>query len=169
VYVQTAALPASGSYGAGQAFWGTYNAAAPGDTIGVRYMTAVNDGVILCTGITNTALAPVHTYTNLFAVIGGQLTCALDGAQPLALVNGVQQLQVWYGVKRTVTSDYNVDTYLTATQMNVAGPNGNDWNNVSTVKVRLTFVNPLANQPGQPATVAFERVVAVMARAGVHT
>ena len=85
----------------------------------------------------------------------------------------MQNLQVLYGVKRTpALSDYNVDTYLTADQMNTAGVNGNDWNNVSSVRVILTFTNPLynpASPAGQPATIAFERVIQVMARAGVHT
>jgi len=28
----------------------------------------------------------------------------------------------------------NVDTYLTANQMLLAGPNGNDWDNISSVR-----------------------------------
>ena len=107
----------------------------------------------------------------------GQLQCRLtDGGTgavingPLTIVNGVANLQVYYGVKRnSAPADYNVDTYLTADQMNTAGPNGNDWLNISSVRVILTSTNPLAAQPGQPATIAFERVIQVMARAGVHT
>jgi hypothetical protein len=53
---------------------------------------------------------------------------------------------------------------------NAASPCGfDDWSNISSVRVQLTFVNPLASQPGQPATIVLERVIQVMARAGVHT
>jgi type IV pilus assembly protein PilW len=165
LYAPWNALPAAAPYAQGVAFWGTHTAAAPGDTIGIRYMTEINDGVIVCNGGSNTAFNPVHTYTNLFSVVGGQLMCQLDNAAPVALVNGVNSLQIYYGVKRDFAfSDYNVDTYLTADQMTAA-----DWTNISSVRVQLIFVNPLANWAGQPATISFQRVVEVMARAGVHT
>ena len=81
--------------------------------------------------------------------------------------------QVYYGVKRNfAASDFNVDTYLTADQMCSAllNPCGsNDWSNVSSVRVILTFTNPLAAQPGQAPTIQFERVIEVMGRGGVHT
>jgi type IV pilus assembly protein PilW len=162
---ELSALPAVGPYVAGQAIYGTYNAGIPGDTIGVRYMTAINDGVIVCTGGTNTAFNPTHSYINVFAVVGTQLVCQLDGAAPVALVNGVTNLRIYYGVKRNFAfNDYNVDTYLTANQMLAA-----DWANVSSVRVQLTFTNPLAAQPGQAPTITFQRVVEVMSRGGVHT
>ena len=171
---------------AGQAFSGCHTATTAPDTIEVRYRTELSDGVIFCDGSTNTTQDPTGLYVNQFTVAPpagntpGQLQCQLsDGATgavirgPVTIVNGVENLQVLYGVKRTpAPSDYNVDTYLTADQMNTAGPNGNDWNNVSSVRVILTFTNPLynpASPAGQPATIAFERVIQVMARAGVHT
>jgi len=173
----SSALPAAGAYQAGQAFTGTQGAGGP-DSIGVRYRTAGGDGVILCDGSTN--LGPVGTslaYTNLFTVVPpaagvpGKLLCTLnDNPTPLAIVSGVQGLSVYYGVKRNPgVTDYNVDTYLTADQMLLAGPNGNDWGNISSVRVILTFTNPLAGQPGQQPTIVFERVIEVMSRAGVHT
>lgn len=171
VWTPASALPPAPNFVAGQSLWGTHSATAPGDTIGVRYMTKLGDQVILCDGSTNTG-NPVHTYTNLFSVApggagvqGGQLQCQLDANAPVALVSGVQNLTILYGVKRNfATDDYNVDTYLTADQMQAS-----DWPNISSVRIRLTFTNPLANQAGQPATILFERVVAVMARAGVYT
>jgi len=147
----------------------------------VRYRTANGDGVILCDGSSNTAPPPgSQLYTNVFTVVPpvgavpGQLQCTLTiGAAanaPLTLVTGVQGLTIYYGVKRNpAVVDYNVDTYLTANQMLLAGPNGNDWLNISSVRILLTFTNPLAGQPGQPGTIIFERVIEVMARAGVHT
>jgi len=172
------ALPAAGAYQVGQAFTGTQGAT---DSIGVRYRTANGDGVILCDGSSNTAVPPgSQLYTNVFTVVlpvgavPGQLVCTLTiGAAanaPLTLVTGVQGLTISYGVKRNAAVvDYNVDTYLTANQMLLAGPNGNDWLNISSVRIVLTFTNPLAGQPGQPGTIVFERVIEVMARAGVHT
>jgi len=101
--------------------------------------------------------------------VPGQLLCTLNGNPPLAIVSGVQGLSIYYGVKRNPgVTDYNVDTYLTADQM-LLPPNGNDWGNISSVRVILTFTNPLAGQPGQQPTIVFERVIEVMARAGVHT
>ena len=172
------ALPAAGAYQVGQAFTGTQGAT---DSIGVRYRTANGDGVILCDGSSNTGVPPgSQLYTNVFTVVPpvgavpGQLQCTLTiGAAanaPLTLVTGVQGLTIYYGVKRNpAVVDYNVDTYLTANQMLLAGPNGNDWLNISSVRILLTFTNPLAGQPGQPGTIIFERVIEVMARAGVHT
>jgi len=173
----SSALPADGAYQAGQAFTGTQGAGAP-DSIGVRYVTAGGDGVILCDGSTNPGPAGTsQAYTNVFTVVPpaagvpGKLLCTLnDNPTPVALVSGVQGLSIYYGVKRNPgVTDYNVDTYLTADQMLLAGPNGNDWGNISSVRVILTFTNPLAGQPGQQPTIVFERVIEVMSRAGVHT
>jgi type IV pilus assembly protein PilW len=169
----SSALPAAGAYQVGQAFTGTQGAT---DSIGVRYRTANGDGVILCDGSTNTGPGLNLLYTNVFTVVPpvgavpGQLQCTLNGNPALTLVTGVQGLTIYYGVKRNpAVVDYNVDTYLTANQMLLAGPNGNDWLNISSVRIVLTFSNPLAGQPGQPGTITFERVIEVMARAGVHT
>jgi type IV pilus assembly protein PilW len=176
-------LPASGNYAVGQAFFGTHPGGTAPDTIGIRYRTALNDGVIMCDGSTNTTTGPTRLYLNQFTVVPpvgttpGQLQCQLtDGTTganingPVTLVNGVQNIVVYYGVKRNpVPADYNVDSYLTADQMNAA--NG-DWGNISSVRVILTFTNPLctpACQPGQQPTIAFERVIEVMSRAGFHS
>src|ERR1700686_3373087 len=100
VWQPLTSLPLAGPYAAGQAFTGTHAGGVP-DSIGVRYRTAINDGVIVCTGATNTAQGPTHLYTNKFTVVPpagnvpGQLLCQLDGiAPPLAIVNGVQGLLV---------------------------------------------------------------------------
>jgi type IV pilus assembly protein PilW len=169
------ALTAAGAYQVGQAFTGTQGGAGVPDSIGVRYVTANGDGVILCDGSSNTGPGAFLLYTNVFTVVPpaagvpGQLVCTLNG-NALTLVTGVQGLTIYYGVKRNpAITDYNVDTYLTANQMLLAGPNGNDWLNISSVRILLTFTNPLAGQPGQQGTIVFERVIEVMSRAGVHT
>ena len=161
-------LPAAAPFGQGQPFQGTHSAAAPGDTIRVRFRTAINDGVINCIGGSNTAFNPSHVYTNAFSVsAAGQLQCSLDGAAAVPLVSGVTNLAIYFGVKRSfAVTDYNVDTYLTADQMLNA-----DWNNISSVRVILTFTNPLYKGPGggQAPTISFDRIIEVMAHAGAYT
>ena len=157
---------------AGQALFGTHpnGAAAPGDTLMVRFYTESLDPVLNCHGTSNTSGAAV-LYTNTFSVVAGQLTCDPgDGTGPLPLVNGVQNLQVVYGVKRNfAVAGNDVDTYLTADQMTNA-----DWINLTSVTITLTFVNPLAcagpclqgQSANQPAVINFTRVVDVMNRTG---
>jgi type IV pilus assembly protein PilW len=162
------------NFGSGQAFFGTQGSAvlpAPGDTIYVRFRTAQNDGIINCTGSQNTAFNPDHVYTNEFFVNAGtgQLMCSLDGAAAVPLVSGVVNLQVYYGVKRAVpATDYNVDTYEQANAMQAS-----DWDQISSVRVVVTFANPLWGTPNQPVAIpqyiTFERVIQVMGRAGDYT
>jgi hypothetical protein len=80
------------------------------------------------------------------------------------LVPGVKNLQVWYGIS-TQAGINNVDTYKTADQMAAA-----DWSNTTSVRVTLTFVNPLyaaAQSAQQPQYVYFTRVIALQGRTGV--
>ncbi len=164
------ALPQDGSIQAGQAIYGSSGAGAPGDSFSVRFQTMSGDTINNCTGGTNTTGAN-HTYTNTFSVdADGNLDCTLsvDGAAqaPVALVSGVENLQVWYGVRTNASvADNNVDTYLTAAQMQTQY-----WLNITAVKIRITFTNPLAAQdPSQPTTKYIESVVGVMSRTGVTT
>lgn len=172
------AFPAAGALGPAPAFQlsqvvaGTLGAGAPGntDTFSVRFVTALNDTVMNCTGGTNTT-GPDIAYTNTFSVDNqGNLDCtlAVNGVSqaPVSLVSGVENLQVWYGVKTNpAVSDDNVDSYLTAAQMSSA-----DWLDVTSVKVRITFTNPLAAHGiGGAATNYIESVIGVMARTGVQT
>jgi type IV pilus assembly protein PilW len=163
---------------AGQALSGTHPGGTTPDTLQVRYRTAINDGVILCDGSTNTATAPDRAFINIFTVVPaagttpGRLWCSVNNAGSVAapgvaLAEGVQKMVIYYGVKRNVplTVDYNVDTYLTADLMSAT-----DWMNVTSIKIQLTFTNPLFGQTTtQPATIAFERIIPVMGRAGIHT
>jgi type IV pilus assembly protein PilW len=167
------ALPAvAPNFGSGQAFFGTQGAALPaaGDTIYVRFRTASGDGIINCSGSSN-ASGVDQVYTNLFSVnpATGQLMCSLNGAAAVPLVSGVVNLQIYYGVKRAVpASDYNVDTYEQANAMQAS-----DWDQISSVRVVVTFANPLWGTPNQPVTIpqyiTFERVIQVMSRAGDYT
>jgi type IV pilus assembly protein PilW len=190
VWTPASSLLQNGNWAAGQAILGTPAGAGASETLGVRFRTALNDGVLLCDGSTNTAQGPTHAFTNTFSVqpaaptatppVLGGLYCQVDnlGASAAApagvlIVPGVIGMKVYYGVKRDFAfADYNVDTYLTVNQMCsplIKPCGGDDWSNVSSVRVILTFTNPLFPQPGQPATIQFERVIEVMARGGVHT
>jgi type IV pilus assembly protein PilW len=169
------ALPAVGPMVAGQAMQGTYNAAAPGDSITVRFATTTGDGVLNCTGSSNvTGSVPPTLYTNLFSVVNGQLVCTMNG-QAYSLVGAVtntpnaiiiNKLSILYGVDSAGVGS-NVDSYVNATAVT-------NWNNVISVQVTLTFQNPLWSatvhgQGTQPQFLTFQRVVGVMNQTGIQT
>jgi type IV pilus assembly protein PilW len=147
----TAALPAGTSatvvWAGGQALSG-----AAGDQIYVRYAAGATDGVMDCNGQTNTSGATA-TEINTFYVNGSQqLVCqvfvngvAASAAQPL--VNGVTAMAVLYGVD--TNADFSADRYMTAAQVTAATA----WNSVVSVRITLTFANPLtgAAAPGAGA------------------
>jgi len=165
---------------AGQAIGGIHNAAPPGDTIWVQYLTAPSDGVINCAGQSNGPLGKT-LYVNKFSVDPfGNLNCQVNQLATVALVSptgtaltplagGVTNLQILYGVKTNLAIvNNNADTYLTATQLN-ATPSL--WASVICVKVTLTFDNSAMHnsQAAQPATIQFTRVITVMSRGGANT
>jgi len=163
----TSTMPVVGTtFAAGQAMTGTHNTAAPGDTISVRYATASGDGILNCAGQSN-ATPGIASYTNTFSVVVtagvGQLVCTLNGLQ-YPLINGVTNLQVMYGINTSGTGN-NVDTYMTATQVTT----NTAWNNVISVRIALTFNNPLytAAGLGQPATIQLKKHITVMNQIGL--
>lgn len=145
---------------AGQAVSGTEGGAAP-DTVRARFLTAPGDGIESCIGGTNPPTSVTNvTYDNVFSVdkATNTLRCTVGGVtQPL--VTGVSDMQVLYGVD--TTNSGSATQYFTVTQIN-AGLNGSSWANVKSVRITLTFQNPLAAQVGQPATVGFTKIVPVM-------
>lgn len=176
-------FPISGSFTyAGQALVGSGSgtAAAPGDTISVRYLTAGTvvtppaqpDNAINCTGNTSTVAA---SFVNTFSVdANGNLNCTLivngGPAQIVPMISGVHSLNVYYGVQtNTALSNNSADTYLDATAVTA----GNYWSKVISVKVTLSFVNPMYGQPGQTNStlqyIPFTRVIDVMNKTGVTT
>ena len=179
----TGALQPAAPWLGGQGLYGTTPGGATGDTLAVRYMTAGGDGVILCDGSSNPAGGPKTVYVNQFTVqpsapgVVGGLYCQLTPsggpsavAPGILLAPNVQSMTIWFGVKRNCTAnDYNVDTYVTPAKISTNTCLLTDWTNISTVRVQLVFTNPLAGQPGQLPTITFQRVIQVMARAGVHT
>ncbi|HWW29003.1 MAG TPA: PilW family protein [Steroidobacteraceae bacterium] len=157
----------------GQAVYGTSNAVAPGDTVTIRYAAAPNDNVFNCRGTINTTGA-TDVFVNTFWVNAANpnnpvLTCTVSSANgafataDVPLVNGVQNLTILYGVKRSVADTGScADTYLKASEMILA----NDWINVCSINVSISFINPL-----QPAglPIVIQRVIATMNAAGVNS
>ena len=178
-------LPATAPFPlAGQSIFGTFSSTPPGDSISVRYMTAGSDGVLNCSGLSNTnAVGGANiVYVNTFSIVNGQLVCTLtSSAAPTAvqynLVSGVTNtstntpatnvgvvnLSILYGVKTNSTPGNAVDTYFTASQMATA-----NWTNVISVLIELTFTNPLYTNGSttQPKTIEIQRVVGVMNQLG---
>jgi|ERR1700723_1009216 len=175
IFPGTFNIPHGGSFAtAGQAVFGTFNAAAPGDTVTIRYAAAPNDNVFNCLGTTNTT-AVNQVFVNTFWVNNANannpiLTCTVSSAAIAAtnvpLVNGVQNLSILYGVKRSILDTGScADTYLTAAQMApVAFPL--DWVNVCSINLQMSFTNPL-NPTGPP--IIINRVIATMTAAGVNS
>jgi type IV pilus assembly protein PilW len=170
------ALPVSANFAtAGQAVFGATN--AQGDTITLRYQANQADGVLNCQG----ANAPTGRYENEFSVDNkGQLVCAINGLPPVPLVGGniplvgggtslsIRSLTIRYGVGSAITAPNSagtVDAYLTAAQMTAV-----NWTNVYTVRVTITFANPMFGQPGQAGrpTITFTRVISLKSRTGVN-
>lgn len=157
-------LPVTAPYVvAGQAVSGTEGGAAP-DTVSARFVTASGapgNGIENCIGGTNTTGANV-LYDNSFSINTAtntlQCTVTANGvATTQPLVSGVSDMQVLYGVD--TTSSGSATQYFTKTQID-AGLNGSSWNNVKSVRITLTFQNPLAGQAANP--ISFTKIVPVM-------
>ena len=158
----------------GQSIVGTGNWTdpPPGNTITVRYVSggtaAPNfDNSINCTG---NPVPAQTTFVNTFSLVPDaafpgtyDLVCAYNNAAPVVLVSGIANLQIYYGVQTNpAVSNNSADTYLDANTVTA----GNYWSKVISVKVTLTFINPLS-AAGPP--IPFTRVIDVMNKAGVST
>jgi len=158
--VTTPTTMASGQFNAG--------ADATSDTLYIRYATNGSDYVIDCLGNTYSAGAQL-TLTSTMSVVNGYLQCAMSNgttSTTVQLVSGIQSMQILYGVQsKPGSTDNSVDAYVTAT-------NVTDWTKVLTVKVTLSFVNPLYGQPGQASVgqyIPFTRVITLMNKTGVNS
>lgn len=179
-------LPANAPFQVGQVVYGTANpTAALGDTLIVRYDADAGEDVIDCTGNSNDTNSSPAFYTNEFRVLQDSsttppyLACSVDGGNTFAkLVNNVAKMQISYGISTTVTAPNSlgspVDSYVTTAGMvTAAAANAAVWTNVLSVKVTLSFVNPLFAAPGQPVTpgqtqqtLAITKVIGIMSRMG---
>ena len=143
-----------GSFAAGQPITGigtgTGNGAAS-DAFSVRYQTANGDGVLNCNGTSNTSGANT-VFINTFGVsAANELTCAVNSGAAIALANNIYSLSVGYGTDTTGRG--SVDSYLNAAAVTKAGL----WNNVYTVMLSITFIDPTKSTATK--TVAMARPV----------
>jgi type IV pilus assembly protein PilW len=183
-------LPASGSFQVGQIVYGTANPTAGfgatsdlGDTLIVRYNADANEDVIDCTGTSNSANGAPAFYTNEFIVLQDSantppyLACSVDGGNTFAkLVNNVAKMEISYGISSTAAAANSVgnavDSYVKTADMPAGNPVA--WTNVYSVKVKLSFVNPLYYGPdGKTVTpgqtlpfLSITKVVGIMSRMG---
>lgn len=167
---------ASGTFTqAGQVVSGTTNtdtsATSVGDQLSVRYENDATGTVLGCTGSVDLPVNNVHTYLFQVKTVNGTraLVCSVDGGNDVVLVNSVSKLNIFYGTYSAGASAFAagaVDSYLTATQVNATPLM---WTNVYSVKIVLTFPNPLFGQPGQNTQyITFTRVVSLMSRTGTN-
>jgi type IV pilus assembly protein PilW len=167
-------LPGGAFTQAGQVVSGTTNpdtsATSVGDQLYVRYEPDATGTVLGCTGSAELA-NNVHTYLFQVKTVNGTnaLVCSVDGGNDVVLVNGVSKVNIYYGTYSagaTALAPGPVDSYLTATQLNVTPLM---WTNVYSVKLVLTFPNPLFGQAGQNTQyITFTRVVSLMSRTGTN-
>jgi type IV pilus assembly protein PilW len=153
---------------------------ALGDTMTIRYNAGANEDVIDCVGNSNGAIGSATNYVNQFAIQQPDpnqppyLACS-SSQNPgtfVKLVNNVSKMEILYGVNTLAAADNStdgaVDSYLPAASMT-----DSNWTNVYSVKVKLTFINPLFSQPGKPVdasqkpTIPFTKVIGLMSRVGV--
>jgi type IV pilus assembly protein PilW len=176
--IDAASFPASGGFGAGTIFFGSHTAGVADqfaqDTFWMRFQSAPGYGPIICNGTdTSAPAAPAQLWTVEFSPGVDPLTgnpalmCTVNGGTPVALVEHITALAVYYGVKRNIANpDYNIDTYET---WDILSASGTDVNNIGAVRVVITFTNPLAGQQNQPPTITIERVIEVMSHGGPYT
>ena len=161
----TGSLPAAGNFtAAGQAYFG--QTVAGNDQLYVRYVAGTNDGVMDCNGNTNSTGANL-TDVNYFYIANNQLVCQVTAngvakaAQPL--VNGVTGMAIQYGVNVNNDGNNSAEQYLTAGNMLPAY-----WNQVVSVRITLTFANPLTGQtaagPGPVAAPTLNRTIDLLNR-----
>ena len=175
------AFPAIAPFVAGQTMSGTgaFGAAAPGDTVSVQYQTATGDGILNCGGTSNVTGANEY-FINAFSVDAlGNLNCTLTsaaGVQVIQLIQAVPtgpnqlkvlNLQILYGVQtNTAASNGSADSYMDATQVAATFINTLPaWDYVVSVRITLSFTNPVAGQP----PLQFTRIIPIMGKMGLVT
>lgn len=124
------------------------------DTLGVGLQPRLIDGFRRdCRGHQLTgANANTDTIINHFAVITGSLTCKAknlttgnwvkEDSSPLALVEGIDALQVQYGINAGTSVD-GVRQYVSADRVN-------NWNNVVAIRIAVLANSVTATSPPTP-------------------
>jgi len=163
----TERFPPSATFAtAGQTIHGARNpTAAYGDTITVRYQGDASNSVLDCRGA---VVADGATEEMTFSVQenpnndGSWLYCTVNGTS-VPLVPHISSLAIRYGIDSDNSG--SVNAYLPADLITAAL-----WSNVFSVKITVSFTNPLSKQPGQAlrTTLPFARVISVQQKTGYN-
>lgn len=122
---------------------GTDGAGNAPDTLQVSHDT---DPVIQSVDCLGAASLVANNVQNTFSVVGNELRCLGSGsATAFALVQGVEDFQVWYGFRTGDNLQYRTATAIGAV---VPAP----WDQVETVQVCLRLAGELGNNPGADVT-----------------
>jgi len=150
-------FPAAGAFGVGQSIVGT-GANANVDTVSLRFVASATQTA--SQGCSADLVAGI-SYINVFSVTDGYLTCVESvttaggvAQKTVKLIPGLSGMDILYGVD--FTGGGSVTQYLTASEISTTP---NLWDNVKTAKVTLIFINPLAKEKGQPATVSVTQTI----------
>ncbi|WP_426101489.1 PilW family protein [Massilia sp. TSP1-1-2] len=157
-------FPALSPFAVGQTMVGTEGGAGS-DTVSVRFVaSATTTSSQGCSA----QLVAGHSYTDVFSIVNGYLRCeetdTTDSKKiTVDLIAGLTKMDIMYGVDKPKTGTDEIKAgfvtqYLTATD--VASPK-DLWDDVKTVKLALSFTNPLKDEPGnqQPATVSVTQTI----------
>ena len=122
------------------------------DTLTIRFVAPSGTSVTPFQGCT-AALTPGNVYSNTFSVSAGNLVCTQTNittstTTAVNLITGLSGLDIVYGVD--TTGDGSAETYRNASTAT--------WGNVKTVRVTLSFTNPLSGQ-GQQATTSLTQTI----------
>ena len=133
-----------------QALVGTESGAS--DTLTIRFVAPSGTSVTPFQGCT-AVLTPGNVYSNTFSVSAGNLVCTQTNittstTTAVNLITGLSGLDIVYGVD--TTGDGSAETYRNASTAT--------WGNVKTVRVTLSFTNPLSGQ-GQQATTSLTQTI----------
>ncbi|KPC52146.1 PilW family protein [Amantichitinum ursilacus] len=135
---------------------GTYISGSA-NTFTIRYVVGTNP-LSTCSGVkADTGRIYVDTFSVTTTSGVSSLTCVetvgTGSAATYLLVNNVSSMNLQYAID--TTGDGTAFQYT-------SGGASTSWLNARAIKVTLNYANPLAGQTGQPATIPFTRVIALM-------
>lgn len=128
---------------------------ATSDSVNLYFLSSGSDNMYNCQGGL-AAAGTVTAFVNSFSInSNNQLQCTVTTivgnvvtgpSTPLMLANGVQSMNILYGVD--ITGAGTVSSYLTGNAVQAA----NLWANVRTVQIRLNFIDPNVVNPATTLT-----------------
>lgn len=125
-------------------------------TLDVRYQSDSTVPMGTCLGLSSGTTSYIDTFS---VSANNTLDCSEvvgnKNAVRQSLVSGVSSMSVVYGVD--TDGDGSVNQYQAASTVSAT-----DWRNIKSIQVTLNFINPLAGQPGQRATLPFTRTISLM-------